>query len=40
VVVPWLLAGTDAVAFVDVDTIRQVHGYKQHGPGSEVDELG
>ncbi len=31
-VVPRLLAGTDAMAFVDIDdTIREVHGYKKQG---------
>ena len=31
-VVPRLLAGTEAVAFVDVDdTIREVHGYAKQG---------
>ncbi len=31
-VVPRLLAGTDAMAFIDVDdTIRQVHGYRKQG---------
>jgi hypothetical protein len=32
--VPRLLAGTDAMGFVDIDdTIRQVHGYKKQGAG-------
>lgn len=31
-VVPRLLTGTDAIAFIDIDdTIRQVHGYKKQG---------
>jgi hypothetical protein len=31
-VVPRLLAGTDAMAFVDIDdTVREVHGYKKQG---------
>lgn len=32
--VPWLLAGAEAVAYVDIDdTIRETHGYAKQGSG-------